>query len=107
MIAGTNDAEGVLIVRDENETTLVFNDILFNHPHVPGFGGFVLKTLGSSGGPRVTRVAKMMMIKNKSALAEQLMRLSALDNLARVIPGHGDVIEQNAAETLRAVAATL
>ncbi len=94
-LAGTKDAEGVLRVRSKDGVTLVFNDVLFNVPHLPGVQGFVLKLLGSTGGPKVTRIGKLFVVRKKAALKAHLTRLIA-DDLVRLIPGHGDVIDSNA-----------
>lgn len=101
---GLADAEGVLTVRSEDGVTLVFNDALFNHPHVGGFGGLILRLLGSSGGPKVTRVAKTFIVKDRRAYADHLRRLADTPNLMRVIPGHGEVISDDPARVLRNVA---
>lgn len=107
MVAGVAD-EGVMSVRSSDGTTLVFNDLVFNMPHVPGLQGFVLKHLtASSGGPKVSRVGKWFLIKDTRAFAGELDRLSNIGDLRRVIVSHHEVIETNAAETLRAVAASL
>ncbi len=104
---GMNRLEGVLFVTSGAETSIVFNDCLFNMPHGKGFGGFVIRLMGSSGGPKVTRIMRMMAIKDKKALRTQLESLADTTGLCRLIPGHGDVIEEGAAGILRQVASTL
>lgn len=98
-------AEGVLIVESEDGTTLIFNDAVFNQPHLPGVFGFVYKTLGQSGRPKVSIITKMMMVKNKKAFRDHLSRLADIEGLVRVIPGHIRVIDEDAARVLREVAA--
>ena len=86
---------------------LVFADAVFNMPHLPGLQGFVLRYItGSSGGPRVSRVARLFMIKNKAAFAAHLERL-ATDDLRRVIVAHHQTITDDPAGMLRRVAASL
>jgi hypothetical protein len=104
---GVKKVEGVLLVTDGDQSTLVFNDCLFNVPHGKGFGGLMIRLMGSSGGPKITRVMRMMAIKDKKALRTQLEELADTRGLRRLIPGHGDVIEEGAADTLRQVASTL
>jgi hypothetical protein len=106
-VAGIQDVEGVLTVRSDDGVTLVFNDLVFNVPHLPGFSGLVLRLLGSSGGPKITRVMRLLTIKDKHALREHLLALASTPDLVRVVPGHGLVITRDAAATLRAVADTL
>lgn len=105
---GTKQREGVMIVRDDAGATLVVNDAVFNMPHLSGFTGFVLRRLtGSTGGPRVSRIARLLVIADKPAFRAHLERLAALDGLRRVIVSHHVVIDDAPADTLRAVAATL
>jgi hypothetical protein len=51
---GLGEREGVLEVKSEDGTTLVFNDVVFNQEHLPGVEGLVFRLIGSSGGPKVT-----------------------------------------------------
>ncbi len=87
--------------------SVVINDVVFNHPHVPGFAGFVLRAIGSSGGPRVTFIARTFMLKDNAALRGYLLELASLPGLTRVIVSHVDPIDQDPAAVLRRVAATL
>jgi hypothetical protein len=105
-LAGVNDAEGVLSVRSPDGVTLVFNDVLFNVPSLPGFTGFLMTLMGSTGGPKVTLVGRLLVVKDKPALRAHLERL-AVPEVRRLIPGHGDVVQERAAEVLREVAGRL
>jgi len=103
---GTRQGEGAMIVRDTEGTTVVLNDVVFNMPHQRGFSGFVLRRLtGSSGGPRISRIARWFIARDKPALRAHLERLANLDGLKRIIVSHHEVIEQPA--VLRDVAAKL
>ncbi len=105
---GTNDAEGALVVSDEGETSLVLNDAVFNMPHLSGLTGFVFKSVtGSSGGPKVSRLFRVFMMKDKARFRAHLERLSALPDLKRIIVSHHETITDDPAGTLRAIAATL
>jgi hypothetical protein len=105
---GTKDREGVMIVRDRDGTTLVFNDAVFNMPHLSGFTGFVLKSItGSTGGPRVSRVMKWFVISEKKAFRAHLERLADVPDLRRIVVSHHQVIDKDAGDTLRAVAAKI
>lgn len=101
--------EGVLVHTDASgAVSLVFNDALMNLPStLPGFKGWLLGVLGSTGGPKVTKIAKSMLVRDQAALGRHLLRLSELPGLARAIPGHGAVIEGDVSGTLRRVASTL
>lgn len=104
---GLAQQEGVLRVRSSDGVTLVFNDVIFNMPNLPGMQGLVMRLLGSSGGPRVTRMSKMFVVKDRKALRAHLERLASDPDLRRIIVSHHQMIITNASETLRAVAASL
>lgn len=105
-LEGTRESEGAMIVRDGGGVTLVLNDVVFNMPHQSGFSGFVLRHVtGSSGGPRISRIARWFLARDKAALREHLQRLAGLEGLRRVIVSHHQVIDQPG--VLRELAATL
>jgi Domain of unknown function (DUF4336) len=99
-------AEAVFIHRgDDGRETLVFNDGLMNLPNkLPGFKGWVVKAIGSTGGPKVTRTAQLGLVKDRAAYADHLRRLAARPQLARIVPGHGAVILDGAAAALTTAA---
>lgn len=105
---GVGDVEGVMRVRSEDGVTLVFNDVLFNLPHGSGLGGLALRIIGSSGGPRVTRIARTFIVKDRRALARRFVALAnGSPDLVRIVVSHGSVIDEQPAEVLRRVAGTL
>lgn len=107
-IEGTKAREGAMIVRDRDGTTLVLNDVVFNMPHVPGAQGFVLRhVMGSSGGVKITRIARLFLIADKRAVRAHLARLAALPGLCRVIVSHHETMDREPARVLADVAATL
>jgi hypothetical protein len=103
------EGEGVFVYRDASgSASLVFNDAVMNlADKLPGFQGFLVGALGSTGGPKVTPIAKMFVIRDKTRCAAHLRRLSELDGLSRIVPGHGAAIEHDASPTLRRVADAL
>jgi hypothetical protein len=104
---GVSRGEGYLHVRSEGGTSLVFNDVLFNMPHLPGLQGLVLRLVGSTGGPKVTRVGKLFLVKDRAALRAQLRALADTPDLVRVVVMHGDTVTDDPAGMLRKVAASL
>ncbi len=105
---GLGGLEGAMVVKSESGVTVCVADAIFNMPHPPGFGGFVMKNVtSSSGGPRVSRLTRWFMVKDKAAYRSQLLKLAQIPRLKRVIVGHHEAIEGNVAATLEAVAATL
>jgi hypothetical protein len=106
-VGGTREREAMMIVRSGAHTSVVVSDSLFNMPHVKGFGGFLLRyVMGSSGGPKLSRLARLLFVKDKPAFAAQLDQLADL-NPTRVIVAHHEVISEDPAGTLRKVAASL
>ena len=105
---GTKQREGAMIVRSPDGTSVVLNDAVFNMPHVKGFAGFVLRRVtGSTGGPRVSRLSKMLLIADKPAFRAHLERLAELPALARIVVSHHETISEDPAGTLKAVAAQM
>jgi uncharacterized protein DUF4336 len=95
-------AEAVMIHTDDaGRETLIFNDALMNLPaRLPGFKGFLVKLIGSTGGPKVTRTAKFFIVKDRRAYATQLRALAERPQLARVVVAHGDILADGAAAAL-------
>jgi hypothetical protein len=96
--------EAVFIHRSGARTALIFADALFNAPHFGGPLGLLFKLIGSTGGPRVTPLSKLMIVSDRRQLASQYRELAEMSGLARLIPGHGENINNNAAAILRLVA---
>jgi hypothetical protein len=108
-LAGSRSGEAALLVRSAGgaRASLLFGDAVMNIPHQPGLGGLVLRLLGSSGGAKVTRIARIFTVSDAKALSAALERLAATPRLVRLVPSHGDLVEREAAGVLRAVAARL
>ncbi len=100
----TRSGEAVFVSRDKERSSLIFCDALFNSAHFGGALGLMLRLIGSTGGPRVTPLAKFALGVDREKLAVQYRELAAVQGLLRLIPGHGDNIEHEAAAVLRAVA---
>ncbi|MFO0585585.1 MAG: hypothetical protein U0229_25155 [Anaeromyxobacter sp.] len=108
VLDGTRGREAVLIARGPRGASLVFGDAVMNVQPVPGPAGFMLRLLGTSGeGPKVTTIAKLFLVDDRRALAAHLARLSALPDLARLVPSHGPVVEDRGGKVLAAAAARL
>jgi hypothetical protein len=105
VVQGTGYAEGALVVRRGDATTLVVNDIIANVRHPRGLGAKIMARLFGFGvaRPQVPRIVKRALVANESQLAEQLRDWSELPGLERLIPCHGDVIDRPA-RVLRQIA---
>jgi hypothetical protein len=104
-VAGLGDREGVMTVRHGDRATLVFNDLIFNMPHRGGFTGFVLEHLTqSSGGPRISRISRMFIVRDRSALQADLRTLAQTAGLHRIVVAHHEVIDDDPAAVLERLA---
>jgi hypothetical protein len=111
-LAGTGEREAALMIRTENGTTLVLNDIIFNLPNRPGLTGRLFAKIGMTGNePRIPFPVRLREVKDKEALGKQLETWARLPALRRVIVSHGAIIGQEAgqdpAEVLAAIAKRL
>ncbi|MGE0547567.1 MAG: hypothetical protein AB7O24_26260 [Kofleriaceae bacterium] len=105
---GTKQREGAMIVRGNDGTSIVLNDMLFNMPHASGFGGFIMKHVTkSSGSPRVSRLARIAFVSDRAAVRSHFERLAAVPDLRRIVVSHHLVIDENPAGALREAAAAL
>ena len=104
-LKGTKEREGVLIVQHGEQSSLILNDIVFNMPHVPGFVGFTLRHVTkSSGGPRVSRIAKLAVVSSAAEAADDLRHLAQTPGLARVVVSHHEIIADQPALRLKEAA---
>lgn len=93
-------SEGVLLHDTSDGTAAIFNDCLFNIPERPaGAKGWLLQAIGSTGGVRVTRIARTFLVKDAAALAEHLRKLAALDPVL-LVPGHGQLVRTDCSTAL-------
>jgi len=107
-INGVGEAEGVMVVRSGDGTTLVFNDLIFNMPHLPGLSGLFFRYVSkASGGPRITRLGRLVMIKDKRACRASLEGFAELPRLQRIIVSHHETITSEPAAVLRRIAHSL
>ena len=107
---GKKNMEGVMMVRSSDGVTAVFGDSLFNLPHQPGFFWFVYgRIMGATGGPKTTVLGRMFLRFGGSlrAYKDFLARLSERADLVRLIPGHGDIVDEDARGVAAAVSRSL
>jgi hypothetical protein len=91
-LAGVAAAEGAMIVRSGDGISLVLNDIVMNMDTKKDVLGFLFTTLlGSAPGPRVSRLARWVYVKDQGALRSHFERLADIPQLARLIVSHEKV----------------
>lgn len=109
MLHGVNDEEGAMIVKSPDGTTVVLNDVVMNMDRKRDPLGFLFTTLlGSAPGPRVSRLVKLLFIKDQKALRADLERLADIPDLQRVMVAHEKVAQgDDARAALRKAASQL
>jgi len=93
VLEGAKIGEMAFIVAHGDRKTLILNDALFNQPHLPGFQGFVMRLLGSTGPLKLTRIMRLLGVSDKRAFRAHLARLAELPGLCRLIVSHGEILE--------------
>jgi len=89
---GVNETEGAMLVRSEDGTTVVLNDVVFNMDRKKDVLGWLFTTvMGSAPGPRISRMSKWMLIKDRAAFRADLERYAALPGLVRLVVAHEKV----------------
>lgn len=107
-VPGTGDSEAALVVRGGDGTTLVLNDLVGNIREATGFGGWFLRRAGFAGDePRIPRVVRWLLIKDRTALREQLLLWAKDQSLRRILVSHGAVIDDHPRDTLMKLAESL
>lgn len=104
---GVGDAEGAMLVRSNDGVTLVLNDVVMNMDKKRDVLGYLFTTvMGSAPGPRVSRLVRLLYVKDQPALRRHLERLADTPNLQRLIVAHEKVASGPAAAAALRQAAT-
>jgi hypothetical protein len=93
---GTGEREAVVTVRDAGEASLIVSDTVANVRHPEGLGAKLMARLFGFGvdRPRLPGPVRRTLVKDPKALGRQYREWAEIKGLARVIPAHGDVLEQ-------------
>lgn len=103
-VPGTGGRDSALEFEDTDGLTLILNDLV---GHMPMEAGWVLRLFGfASAKPRIPRVVKLGVIKDKAAVRKQL-EAWASRNVARIVVSHGAVVSADCDQVLRELAASL
>lgn len=102
-LPGVGEQEGVMHVHSADGLSLVFNDLVMNMDRRKDLLGLLFTTLmGSAPGPRISRLSRLMFVKDKNILRDRLEALAALPHFTRLIVSHDAVAEgADAARALR------
>lgn len=82
----------------------VLTDLMMNLPPLPGFGGWLVGVLGSTGFFGMTGIGRMLLLKDRPAFKAWLGGQPAP---TAILPAHGDVITADTGAALQAAAARL
>ena len=104
---GVRRAESALLIRRSAGATLVINDLISHIRHPRGLGANIIARLLRFGvkRPEMAREVRYLLVDDKAALAAQF-RVWAELAPTRIIPSHGDIIDDPVA-VLRRLAAEL
>ena len=92
-IGGLRHGEGAMLVRSPSgRASLVLNDLVFNLAPTGGIKGLLLRLSGSTGGPKIPPLARLLMIRDSRAVATHLRRMAEVPNLVRILVSHGSII---------------
>jgi hypothetical protein len=103
-IEGTKAGDPVEVVRSGPRVSLVFSDVIQAHGDAQSLP---FRLLGFQGDARVVPVFRLLFTRDRAALRAHLLRLAGIPGLARLIPCHGALVEQDAAGALRRAAEAL
>ena len=89
---------------EDGSRALIITDALFNLGADPpkGFGGFMVKLLGSVGPLNITKIGKRLLLRDKEAYADYILKLSRIPNLKVLSVAHGSCITESVSESLLA-----
>jgi hypothetical protein len=106
-VPGTKSGEPAVIVRSAGgqRVSLLVADAIQNNAR--GSVGMLPRLMGFAGGPKVVPIFKMLFVKDKAALKNQLGAWAELPGLTRVMVCHGDTVTDGAGAALKAAAAGL
>jgi hypothetical protein len=106
-LEGVALGEGVMFVKSADGVSIVLNDAVMNMDKKKDVLGYLFTTLlGSAPGPRVSRLARLVYVKDQGALRSHLERLAATPHLERLIVSHEKVTSGPAAAAALREAAT-
>jgi hypothetical protein len=91
---------------EDGSKALLMTDALFNLGGSPpsGFGGLMLKWMGSVGPLGMTRLGRWLLLKDQEQWRRYLDELAERGDLSLVCMSHGEALHENVSSSLRAAA---
>lgn len=108
-VGGTGDADAAMLVRRPGGATLIVNDIIGHVTRAFGLGPWLISLLTGFGAkrPAVPRPVRSKLVDDPTPLAEQFEEWASIPGLRRIVPSHGEIIEQQPAAELSRLAFAL
>jgi hypothetical protein len=100
---GVTHGEPIITVRSPNGSSLLFSDVVMNVKS----GGLMMRLAGFVGGPKCNAFFRWRFITDKPAVKAHLEKLAATPGLKTLVPCHGDVVREGAAQAMQQIAAGL
>ena len=90
----------------DGRKALLMTDALFNLGAAPpsGFGGLMLKWMGSVGPLGMTRLGRWLLLNDREEWSRYLERLADMEDLSLLCMAHGEALREDVSSSLRAAA---
>ena len=104
---GSKKDETSIIVKSGSGSriSILTSDALQNNP--PAKLKLLFRLLGFGGGPKVVPLFRLLFTSDRAALKKEILRWASLPALKRLVPFHGDIVEDGIAQALRTAATKL
>ena len=108
-VAGTGDREFALLVRRPGAASLIVNDIIAHVAHPQGPGAWLMSRLFGFGAsrPAVPRPIRAKLVDDPASVAWQFEKWASIPGLRRIVPSHGEIIDNQPAMELSRLAHAL
>ena len=108
-VCGTGSREFAIVVRRPGGASLIVNDIIAHVARPKGVGAWLMSRLFGFGArrPAVPRPIRAKLVEDADSVAWQFGQWAAIPGLRRIVPSHGEIIENSPATELLRLAQTL
>lgn len=108
-VRGTGDADAAILVRRPGGATLIVNDIIGHVTRASGVGPWLISLLTGFGAkrPAVPRPVQAKLVGDPVPLAAQFEEWAEIPGLRRIVPSHGEIIDDQPSAELRRLAQVL
>jgi hypothetical protein len=109
VVAGTGNRELAMVVRRPGGSTLIVNDIIAHVANPQGMRTWLMAALFGFGTrrPAIPRPIRAKLVEDAASLAGQFEKWAAIVGLRRIVPSHGDIIDNQPAAELDRLSRTL